>query len=417
MTERTPADPPAAQRQPRGSNHAGMRAYNERVVLQAIRLHGELPKADLARLTHLSTQTVSLIVNRLLDDGLVVKREPLRGRIGQPSVPIALNPEGAWSIGVTIGRQRLDLLLMDFVGTVRERDAWHYDFPDPDLLFDELGRRVAALSRRLGPEGAARLTGLGVAAPQSLGGWQALLGVPAQPARRWNEIDLTERLRAVSDLPVHLVKDTAAACVAELVTGRGRQHESWLYLFMDTFVGGSLVLGGHLLPGGTGNAGAVGSMPLHGVLPAPAGSPGGAPAQVLSAAALWALRRRFELAGLDPAAAQDHRALEPAWLPHTREWLRSAAAAMALAVVNGACLLDIAQVVVDGVLPRDLLARLIAEIDHALDGHNWEGVQRPAVLAGAVGPDARAMGGALLPLYAQFAPDTAVFLKPAPDPA
>ena len=39
------------------------------------------------------------------------------------------------------------------------------------------------------------------------------------------------------------------------------------------------------------------------------------------------------------------------------------------------------------------------------------GVGRPAVLAGTIGSDARAIGGALLPLYANFAPDRDLFLK------
>ncbi|NBW55461.1 MAG: hypothetical protein EBR42_09190 [Betaproteobacteria bacterium] len=45
----------------RGSNHNGMRQFNERTVLRAIRHAGAIPKADLARLTQLSTQTVSII--------------------------------------------------------------------------------------------------------------------------------------------------------------------------------------------------------------------------------------------------------------------------------------------------------------------------------------------------------------------
>ena len=68
----------------RGSNHIGMRQFNERTVLQAIRLHGPLPKADLSRLTQLSKQTVAIIVERMLDDGLLLKNERLRGGIGQP---------------------------------------------------------------------------------------------------------------------------------------------------------------------------------------------------------------------------------------------------------------------------------------------------------------------------------------------
>ena len=46
-----PADNPRLR--PRGSNQVGMRQFNDRVVLQALRVHGSLPKADLARLTGL----------------------------------------------------------------------------------------------------------------------------------------------------------------------------------------------------------------------------------------------------------------------------------------------------------------------------------------------------------------------------
>ena len=57
---------------PRGSNQVGMRQFNERVVLHSLRLHGALPKADLARLTGLTAQTIGLrgmqAHLRLIDD-------------------------------------------------------------------------------------------------------------------------------------------------------------------------------------------------------------------------------------------------------------------------------------------------------------------------------------------------------------
>lgn len=75
----------SAQRlKPRGSSQGGLRQYNERVVLQAIRLHGALPGAEIARLTQLTAQTISLITKRLEADGLLVRGEPKRGKVGQP---------------------------------------------------------------------------------------------------------------------------------------------------------------------------------------------------------------------------------------------------------------------------------------------------------------------------------------------
>ena len=69
----------------RGSNQSGMRAHNERLVLSLLRQHGALAKSDIARITGLSAQTVSVIMRALEQDGLLMRGEPVRGRIGQPS--------------------------------------------------------------------------------------------------------------------------------------------------------------------------------------------------------------------------------------------------------------------------------------------------------------------------------------------
>ena len=391
---------------PRGSNQVGMRQFNERVVLQAIRLNGPLPKAEIARLTNLTAQTVQIIISRLEADALVVKRAPVRGKVGQPSVPMALNPEGAYSIGIKIGRRSLDVLLVDFTAQVRERLTLAYEFPDPDTLFDEIQVRLKALRRSLGPARAQLLNGIGIAAPLSLGGWQSLLGVAPEQAAKWKEIDIRARVAAMTTLPVELVKDTAAACVAELVAGRGRGLRTFLYVFIDTFVGGGLVIDSHLRPGPTGNAGALGSMSLGS-----SGADGAPPRQLLSVASLFTLETMYAQAGLDPRAVADARAIETPWLPITREWMREATPAIAMAIHSATALLELDGVIVDGSFSREMLDVVLAETNAALDRFSWEGIARPELLAGAVGADARAIGGALLPLYANFAPDRDLFLK------
>jgi predicted NBD/HSP70 family sugar kinase len=393
-----------------------MRQYNERVVLQAIRLHGPLAAAELARLTKLTAQTISLITKRLLDDGLLSKGEPVRGKVGQPSVPLALDPEGAYAVGIKLGRRSLDVLLVDFTGQVRQRSTLAYAFADPDVLLGEIGQRLEQIRRRLGPARHGRVQGVGIAAPLAMGGWQQLLGLPATVADKWQHLDLEHAVRGLTALPVTLIKDTAAACVAELVAGRGRSVKSFLYVFVDTFIGGDLVLDSHLRSGVSGNAGAIGSLPLTSSLPLASAARGrtarpALPAQLLSVASLLSLERAYAAAALDVTAAADARALQAPWLAHTQDWLAHAGAAIAQAVHAAACLLDMEGVILDGSFDRELLAALLAETRVALERYDWEGVARPELLAGTIGSDARALGAGLLPLYANFAPDRDLFLK------
>ena len=382
-----------------------MRQFNERVVLQAIRLHGSCPKAELARLTGLTAQTIGLITTRLEDDGLIVRQAAVRGRVGQPSVPMALNPDGAFSIGIKIGRRSADWLLVDFAGQVRQRQSIDYAFPTADALFPEVSRRLTDLHQSLGPL-QDRLVGIGLAAPFQIGGWHRMLGLSEAQAEAWNRIDLQAQVQAMTPAPVLFAKDTSSACVAELVVGRGRDLKNFLYFFVDTFVGGGLVINSHLHGGVHGNAGAVASLPM-----ALAQVDAPVPEQLIGRASLWQLEQRLMTQGLDAHAAYDDRALSEPFATETRAWIAQAANALAHAVVSGTAFLDIDAVVIDGNFSRDLLEQLIDATQSALQQYSWEGLWNANVLAGQVGPDARALGGALLPLHANFAPDQDLFLK------
>lgn len=408
-TELSPssADAGAQPLRPRGSNQVGMRQFNERVVLQALRTHGSLAKADLARLTGLTAQTIGLITARLDEDDLLTRGAPVRGKVGQPSVPIGLNPDGAFAIGIKIARRSADWLLVDFTGRVRERISVAYDFPEASTLLPIIRSNLDELLRRLGPL-AARVVGVGVAAPYQLGGWHRMLGLTEAQSDAWNHLDLGAAVQQMTDLPVSFAKDTSAACVAELLQGKGRDIRSFLYLFLDTFVGGGLVLHSHLHRGEHGNAGAVASLPLA---VATQGMKD-LPPQLVSQASLWDLEQRLREQGLDPMAAYDERALQDPWRPHALEWVGHAAPALAHCVVAGTAFMDLEAVVIDGVVAPALLAELIGRTQQALSAYNWEGLQAPPRLVpGSIGSDARALGGALLPLHASFAPDRDLFLK------
>ncbi|MGH8848340.1 MAG: ROK family protein, partial [Polaromonas sp.] len=172
-----------------------------------------------------------------------------------------------------------------------------------------------------------------------------------------------------------------------------------------TFVGGGLVIDSHLHAGIHGNAGAVASLPLQ-LAQAP-----DAPPQLISQASLWELEQRYKAHGLDPAAAYDERAMQPPFEPETRAWVDSAANALAHCVVSATAFLDMNAVVMDGSCCRPLLQRLIERTREALARYNGEGLWPASLIAGSIGSDARALGGALLPLHANFAPDRDLFLK------
>jgi len=380
--------------QMRGSNQSGMRAYNEKLILTLIRRDGALAKSDLTRLTGLSAQTISVIMRRLEADGLVIRGEPQRGRIGQPSVPLSLNPKGAYSLGLKIGRRRMELVLMNFLGEVIHRSARTHRYPKPDEAIRFAHEAIGELVAGLDDDQLSRIAGLGIAMPFYLWNWTRALGVPDEAMAAWRNADIRSEIASMYEFPVYLENDASSACAAEVAFGGANAPDDYLYFYVGYFIGGGVVLNRALYTGPGGNSGALGPLPVVGK--------DGRVCQLIEVASLSELERQLAACGLETGSIWEST---DSWQvdDHILEnWIASAAAGLAHATASACSVIDFSAIVVDGWLPVDIRRRLVDAISDELGKLNMTGLEKPEIRSGTVGADARALGAASLPLFARF---------------
>jgi len=372
-------------------------------MLTLLRRHGPLAKAELARLTGLSSQTASVIMRKLEEDGLLERGTPVRGRVGQPSIPMTLAADGVFSFGLKIGRRSVDLVLMDFVGRVRGTRRMNYAWPLPDAVLKFVRREIAALSAELPPRLRARIAGLGIASPFELWNWADEVGAPQAKMDAWREADLVGALENTLPFPVFLQNDATSACVAEVVFGRGSAFKDFFYFFIGFFIGGGVVLNGAVFTGSTGNAGAIGSMPVP--------SRGKKPSQLIDAASVHLLETKLKAAKIDPS---------PLWLqPENWDgfgkpldaWIKEIAGPLAHAIAATCSVVDFPAVIIDGGFPPAIRRRIVDATRAALGVLDLQGIAAPAIIEGEVGQNARAIGGASLPLLDRYILDPTCFAK------
>jgi predicted NBD/HSP70 family sugar kinase len=377
-----------------GLSQKGVRNHNERLLLSLLQRHGHMPGSDLAKLSGLSPPTVSAILKRLESDGLLTRGEPVRGKVGKPSVPMRLSPNGVLSYGLKIGRRSADLLLMDVTGAVRKQMHLGYTHPVASDVFKFLKNGMAEITAELEPEVVNRICGIGVAAPFEMWSWHDQIGQEAGEFLSWKDVSIQVEISKFSDLPVSLVNDATAACQAEHVFGRGKEFRDYAYFFIGAFIGGGIVLNHSVFEGRQGNAGALGS--LQSV------SPLGESKQLVDMASIHLLETRLAEVDLDPAIIWKQPQDWSSIARYVDSWLGQTAQELAKASLSTCSVIDFEAILIDGAFPEDIRIELVERVRRYIVNQDTRGLLPPRIEAGMVGGNARAIGAACGPILSGF---------------
>ena len=377
-----------------GVNQSGVRDFNERLLLSMIQRYGEMPGSELSRIAGLSPQTVSVIIRKLEKDRLLTRGTPVKGKVGKPSTPMALAPDGVFSIGLKIGRRSAALVLMDFLGGIRQHLHLSYRYPTPGEIFPFLEHGLKTLLECLTPTRQQRVVGIGIAAPFELWNWHELVGAPAEEFKQWKSVDFRAEIARFSELPVSVVNDATAACRAEHVFGRGREYSDYAYFFIGTFVGGGVVINHSVHQGGQGNAGAFGAIRSLG--------PDGKDRTLIDTASIVVLEKRLSRHGLDPQLLwkdpQDWSGIDD----HLGFWVRQVGQEIAKASASVCAVLDFEAILIDGAFPADVRRAVVEQTRSSMEDLDMRGLIQPSIEEGTIGSVARSIGAASGPIFESF---------------
>jgi len=240
----------------RGSNLPRLADYNQAVVLDLIRREPGQSRADLQRTSGLASQTISNITRRLIDAEMIREEEPSDSARGRPSIPLVVNGDGAFAVGVHIDPARLTIVLLDVAGEVRrEAQLRTPQGSDPGALTALIAVTTGRLIReaRIDRD---RVLGLGIAAPGPLDVRSGVVLAPPQ-LPHWRDVRLRSDLRDATGMPVLLDKDVTASATAEL---RASADTDFLFIYLGSGVGASVVAAGQVLRGASNNIGEIGDI-------------------------------------------------------------------------------------------------------------------------------------------------------------
>ncbi|RKS06668.1 putative NBD/HSP70 family sugar kinase [Nocardiopsis sp. Huas11] len=221
-------------------------------VLDAVRAAGTISRAGLVRATGFTGATISTVVRRLIDDGLVLETGRAESTGGKPRVLLRLDRNARYAVGVHLDPLGTTCVLTDLTGAVVSRmTSAGTGAEDAAAVVERTAHQIDVLVEGAGID-RDRVLGAGLVS--------ATHGSPTREPvlRYWADYPIGAELRERTGLPVVLGNDATAAALGEYWSGAVGGSSAFAAVYMGTGVGAGLLLDGIPYSGSSGNAGEIG---------------------------------------------------------------------------------------------------------------------------------------------------------------
>ena len=232
----------------RGTNAGLMKENNKSLILSMIR-RSDFSRADLAKATGLTKATISLLVDEMMQDGLIFD-EPAKGMNGVGRHPLILRlcESSRHVLGLGLARNDYQLGLYDLGGNCLEMETRSYMPGDVSATADNIAEQIEKYKLML-PNSS--IIGIGIASP---GPVDYKTGTILNPPNfsKWHNCNICELLSKKTGLPTVLERDSYAFAMAEQYFGCCQTEENFAYIVIDEGIGSGIVINNKFYRGSHG---------------------------------------------------------------------------------------------------------------------------------------------------------------------
>ena len=236
------------------------REINRQIVLNLVRTHQPISRADLARIMNVRRGIVSRLVNELLAESIVFEGTTGESHRGRKPTFLYIDTRERCVVAVDIRATRTYIQVTDLVGRQLVAAGSLPSERDPKRLIAELSKKIKKILSDHKEVGTCE--GIGVVVP---GMTDSLTSrVINAPTLGWRDVDIREPLSAATGLPVHVENSGRACALAQMWATRGNASAigDLVFVSVSDGVGVGIVVNGEVLRGRHNIAGEFGHVPL-----------------------------------------------------------------------------------------------------------------------------------------------------------
>jgi predicted NBD/HSP70 family sugar kinase len=238
------------------------RQQSVRLVVERLLRDRSVSRAEIARSTGLSKQTISEVMRDLERDGWVHEDGQIQGSVGRSAVTYALRPDAAFVLGIDLGGTKLHIALADLHGEIVAESIEPTSCDGGAAVVAQIERMKDALLEQASVP-AQRLRGGVMGSPGMVDPASGSI-VIAPNIPGLDSLDVRAALRERLGIDIAIENDVNLAAIGEHWRGNSRRARSFAFIAVGTGIGMGIFSDGYLVRGARGAAGEIAYLPLGG---------------------------------------------------------------------------------------------------------------------------------------------------------
>jgi predicted NBD/HSP70 family sugar kinase len=235
------------------------REINRQIVLNLVREHQPISRADLARRMRVGRGMVTSLVSELLSDGSIYEGATVDVPRGRRPMMLHVRTHDRLVIAIDVRFSRTYVMLSDFSGTPIALEAFD-TVVDPEALVVALARRIPRLLKA--HRAAGKCNGIGLVVPGMVD--QRTGRVLNAPQLGWKDVDVRDELASATGFEVQIENAPIACALAQMWLGQPGDDapRDFVYVTVSDGVGTGVVVNGEVMRGHHNTAGEFGHVPI-----------------------------------------------------------------------------------------------------------------------------------------------------------